>query len=58
MKKFSICKTCLIGFAALLLGDCGETIATALKKSDAFIYEHADKVARNDEVTASFVRAV
>ena len=51
MKKFSICKTCLIGFAALLPAGSGETIATAVKKSDAFIYEYADKVARKDEVT-------
>ena len=51
MKKFSICKICLIGFAALLLAGCGETIATAVKKTDAFIYEHADKVTRKDEGT-------
>ena len=51
MKKFSICQTCLTGFAALLLAGCGETSATSVKKSDAFIYEHADKVARKDEVT-------
>ena len=51
MKKFSICKTSLIGFAALLLAGCGETVTTAVKKSDAFIYEHADKVPRKDEVT-------
>ena len=51
MKKFSICKTYLIGFVALLPAGCGETIATAVKKSDELIYEHADKVARKDEVT-------
>ncbi len=51
MKKFSIFKTCLIGFVALLPAGCGETVATAVKKTDAFIYEHADKLARKDEVT-------
>ena len=51
MKKFSICKTYLIGFVALLPAGCGETIATEVKKSDELIYEHADKVARKDEVT-------
>ena len=51
MRKFLICKTCLIVFAALLLVGCGETIKTAVKKSDEFIYENADKVARKDEVT-------
>ena len=51
MKKFLICKTCLIVFATLLLVGCGETIKTAVKKSDEFIYENADKVARKDEVT-------
>jgi len=34
-----------------LLAGWGETSATSVKKSDAFIYEHADKVARKDEVT-------
>ena len=52
MKKFSICQTCLFVFAALLLAGCGETNATSVKKSDAFIYEHADKVARKDLVTS------
>ena len=51
MRKFLICKTCLIVFATLLLVGCGETIKTAVKKSDEFIYENADKVARKDEVT-------
>ena len=51
MRKFLICKTCLIVFATLLLVGCGETIKTAVKKSDEFIYEHADKVTRKDEGT-------
>ena len=51
MRKFLLCKTCLIVFATLLLVGCGETIETAVKKSDEFIYENADKVARKDEVT-------
>jgi uncharacterized protein YcfL len=51
VKKFLICKTCLIVFATLLLVGCGETIKTAVKKSDEFIYDNADKVARKDEVT-------
>ena len=51
MKKFLICKTCLNVFATLLLVGCGETIKTAVKKSDEFIYENADKVARKDDVT-------
>ena len=51
MEKFLICKTCLIVFATLLLVGCGETIKTGVKKSDEFIYENADKVARKDEVT-------
>ncbi len=51
VKKFSSCKTCLIVFAALSLIGCGETIKTAVKKSDELIYEHAYKVARKDEVT-------
>ena len=51
MKKFLVCKTCLIVFVTLLLVGCGETIKTAVKKSDEFIYENADKVARKDEVT-------
>ena len=51
MKKFLICKTCLIVFAALLLSGCGETIKTAVKKSDEFLYENANKVARKDDVT-------
>lgn len=51
MRKFLICKPFLIVFAALLLVGCGETIKTAVKKSDEFIYENADKVARKDEVT-------
>lgn len=34
-----------------MLVGCGETIKTAVKKSDEFIYENADKVARKDEVT-------
>ena len=50
MKKFSICKTCLIGFVAVFPAGCGETVVTAVKKTDAFIYEHADKVAHKDEV--------
>lgn len=44
-------KICLIGFVTFLLVGCGETIKTAVKKSDEFIYENADKVARKDEVT-------
>ena len=55
VKKLLICKTCLIGFAALLLACSGETIATVVKKSDAFIYEHAGNVARKDEVTGFLV---
>ena len=51
MQKFLICKTGLSLCAAFLLVGCGETIKTAVKKSDEFIYEHADKVARKDEVT-------
>ena len=51
MRKFLICKTCLIVFATLLLVGCGQIIKTAVKKSDEFIYENADKVARKDEVT-------
>ena len=51
MQKFLIFKTCLIVFATLLLVGCGETIKIAVKKSDEFIYENADKVARKDEVT-------
>ena len=55
VKKLLICKTCLIGFAALLLACCGETIATVVKKSSAFIYEHTDNVAGKDEVTGCLV---
>ena len=51
MQKFLICKTGLSLCAAFLLVGCGETIKTAVKKSDEFIYENADKVARKDEVT-------
>jgi hypothetical protein len=51
LKKFSICQICLTGFAVLLLAGFGETSATSVKKSDAFIYEYADKVALKDEVT-------
>ena len=47
-------KICLIGFVTFLLVGCGETIKTAVKKSDEFIYEHADKVARKDEVRGFF----
>ena len=35
----------------LSITGCGETIKTAVKKSDEFLYEHADTVARKDEVT-------
>ncbi len=38
-------------FGALLLNGCGETIKTAVKKSDEYLYEKADKFARKDEVT-------
>ena len=56
MQKFLICKTGLSLCAAFLLVGCGETIKTAVKKSDEFIYEHADESSRKDEVTGKRVQ--